>query len=475
MSNGKRRNLRPGILPAQDLDAEKGLLGSLMIVSDCFDVVAPILHPAHFYLQSNGKIYAAIIRLHANGVRGFDAVTIANELAKGVEQGSNRNDLEEIGGESYLVECLNSVPHAGHAEYYASIIVEKWQLRELLYLGTDLVADSYQSESQPEDVAAAAIDRIEKLLERRSSQLRKVQSGLMKFLEAQERDDPPGLLTGFLKFDGMTNGLKRGALMILAARTSVGKTAFVGKLALNVARAGGGVMFVSLEQPEDEIAGRWVIQTTRLDSHRVLGKRLNDEEKARMIEAATEIDSLPIWVDDTASQTVTDIASKARLLKVRHGLELVIVDYLQLIAPTNPKDLREQQVAQIARKLKQTALELGVPIVALSQLSRAVETRESKRPRLSDLRESGAIEQDADLVTFLHRKGMYDEDEDPYTAELIVEKNRGGRTGDVPLRWVPECMVYEDVGSVEGSTGDPFAHETGGFIPWNAEPSLGDF
>ncbi|TXH11295.1 MAG: replicative DNA helicase [Hyphomicrobiaceae bacterium] len=458
---------------AQDQDAEKGLLGSIFLVNDCFDVISLKVRAEHFYLDSHRRIYGALERLWKRGCRALDAVTVSAELEK-VKSNQGETDLEIIGGDDCLIEILNSVPHAIHAEHYADLVIAAWQKRELTVIGKTIAVESLDTVTDADQIAQSAVTAIERILEKRTTRCNLVRSGLTKFFKKQDSDEPPGLQTGFSKFDELSNGLGPESLTIIAARTSVGKTAFVGKLALNVAKNGGGVLFVSLEQSEEEIAGRFVIQELRLDSHRVYGKRLNDEEKQRMIEGSSVIDACPIWIDDSPGQTVIDISSKARMLSFRHGLALVVIDYLQLITPEDPRVLREQQIALICRKLKNLAKEIRVPVIALSQLSRAVETRESKRPRLNDLRESGSIEQDADNVVFLYRPGIYDSEEDPYKAELIVAKNRGGPPGDVPLRWVPESMVYEDVGSVMDQTGDPFANETGGFLPWG-ETTKGDF
>lgn len=462
-------------LPAQDLDAERGLLGSLMVIPDVIDLVAPVVRPEHFYLESHRKIYAAIVRMHEKGIRGFDAVTVSNELERERDR-DGVSDLEIVGGSEYLVKVLDSTPHAAHAEYYAGIVVEKWQCREFLFWGSQIARDATVPGVDPEELAERTLSLVERVLETKSSTVRPVNSGLKKFLESQESEKLPGLMTGFRGLDDLTVGLNPGSMNILAARPSCGKTAYVSNIALNVAREGGSVFFVSLEQSEEEIAGRFIGMVGKLDSHRMKAHRLNDVERERMIDSARQIDGWNIWVDDSTFQKVRDITSKARLIKARHGLDLVIVDYLQLVEPEDSKVLREQQISTASRALKAMAKTLHVPVIVLAQLNRAVEMRENKRPRLSDLRESGAIEQDADLVGFLHRESLYDSEADQNKAEFIIAKHRGGPLGDIPLRWTREFMLFDEPQSIQEME-NPFDGPTSGFVNWfgSGEESEGDF
>ena len=443
-------------LPPQDLDAERGVLGSILIFNDVIDDVADVITATHFYLDAHQLIYKAIFRLHENGIRGIDAVTVSNELEK-------KGELESIGGDAYLALILQSVPHAAHAKYYASIVRDKYIQRSLIYACTEILRDAYEDAKETEDILRDAEHSIFQILEQQETtdkiELREI---LMKtFDRINERLEHEGQIsgipTGFTDLDAKINGLHPTELIILAARPAMGKTAFVINIAEGVARLSNrGVLIFSLEQSKLELAERLLCIQGRLDGHKLRKGEMDDEERERLIQASNDLSELPIFIDDFPGRTMAQIGAIARRLKRRSNLGVVIIDYLQLIEPEDKRAPREQQIAQIARRLKFLAKEMEVPVIALSQLNRGVELREDKRPRLADLRESGAIEQDADMVMFLHRPDAYDPEDQPGLAEIVIAKHRSGPTGIVNLTWKRESMRFVDFSSLAEPEGGYF-------------------
>ena len=448
-------------LPPQDLDAERGVLGSILYLNEVIDDVADIVHADQFYLTQHATIYQAIWKLHDAGIRGIDAVTLSNQLEK-------QGDLEGIGGDRYLLEILNSVPHASHAQYYARIVRDKYIQRSLIYACTEILRDSYEDAKETEDILRDAEHKIFQILEQQENTQKLELKDIL--IQAFDRIDErlshqgniSGISTGFTDLDAKTNGLHPTELIILAARPSMGKTAFVINIAEAVSRLSQrGVLLFSLEQSKLEIAERLLCIHGKLDGHRVRKGDLDDDERERLIEASQALSELPIFIDDSPGRTMAQIGAIARRLKRRKGLGVIIIDYLQLIEPEDRKAPREQQIAQIARRLKFLAKELEVPVIALSQLNRGVELREDKRPRLADLRESGAIEQDADLVMFLHRPDAYDPEDRPGEAEVIIAKHRSGPTGIVNLTWKKESMRFVDYSNLQEPEGGYFGRADG--------------
>lgn len=431
-------------LPPQNLQAEKSVLGSLLILNEAIDEVADFLHPSHFYSEKHQILYAAILRMYEGGIRGIDALTLAEELDR-------RKELEVIGGPAYLLEIQDAVPHAGHVKYYAEIVRNKWIQRSLTQVCTEVLRECYHGTGDTSEILAQAERGIFQILEQQESATRLSMEEILH--ETLERINArmgregaiSGLSTGFTDLDRQTNGFQPSELIILAARPSMGKTALICNIADWVAGAGNtGVLMFSLEQSKLELAERFLCNRARLDGHRVRKGLFEPAERDALIHAATELSQLPIFIDDTPARTVGQIAAICRRMKRRHKIGLVIIDYLQLIEPEDKRANREQQIAQTTRRLKSIAKENDLPLVALSQLNRGVELREDKRPRLADLRESGAIEQDADIVLFLHRPDAYNPEDRPGEAEVIVAKHRSGPTGIVTLRWRKESMRFED-------------------------------
>ncbi|MBI3866692.1 MAG: replicative DNA helicase [Planctomycetia bacterium] len=430
--------------PPQNPDAEKGLLGSILLDNHVLDEVADFLSAEDFYLERHQLIYRTIQRLHDSGTHGFDALTVAEGLTR-------QNELKEAGGPDYLVELYESVPHAAHAKYYAEIVRDKSIQRRLIYACTDILKSAYDDAAEPEDLLNQAEQKIFQILQQQEAgskiELREIL--LDTFARIDERlgrqGAISGLSTGFRDLDNQTNGLQSSELVILAARPSMGKTAFVLNLAEAIAdRSQAGVVIFSLEQSKHELAERFLCIRGRLDMHKLRKGDLDEDDRDKLLRVSHELSELPIFVDDAPGRSMSQIGAICRRLKRKDDIRIVVIDYLQLIEPEDKRAPREQQIAQITRRLKFLAKELEVPVVALAQLNRGVELREDKRPKLADLRESGAIEQDADIVMFLHRPEMYDPADHPGEAEVVVAKHRNGPTGIVRLNFKKQFMQFED-------------------------------
>jgi len=430
-------------LPPQNLDAERGVLGSVLLMPEAIDEVAEVIRPEYFYSEAHQKIFQAIHHLFENNVKGIDGVTLANELQR-------RNELEEVGGAVYLGEILEAVPHAAHVKYYSSIVREKWMQRTLIYACTEILADSYELTTEIDDLLQNAERKIFSIVEQQEGGGNLFIGDILMdaFNRIEERmskeGDVSGTTTGFSDLDAHTTGLQPTELIILAARPSMGKTALVCNVAEGVARSGKGVLLFSLEQSNLELAERFLCITAKVNGHDLRAGNLNAEQRDKLMEASDELSRMPLYIDDKPGRTMGQIAALARRLHRKSPLGVIIIDYLQLVEPDDKGSPREQQIAGISRRLKFLAKELRVPVIALAQLNRGVELREDKRPRLADLRESGAIEQDADMVMFLHRPDAYDPEDRPGEAEVVIAKHRSGPTGIVRLTWRKEFMRFED-------------------------------
>jgi len=431
-------------LPPQNLDAERGVLGSILLMNEAIDEIGESLKADHFYSDAHRKMYAAIQSLYENGVRGIDAITLAEELVR-------RSDFDAVGGAAYLAEVLESVPHAAHVRYYANIVRSKWMQRSLIYACTEILSECYEASEDVEELLRNAERRIFSILEEQGQTSSLAISDILMeaFNRIDERlqteGDVTGITSGFSDLDHQTTGFQPTELIILAARPSMGKTALVCNIADAVARKSGkGVLLFSLEQSNLELAERFLAITARINGHDLRSGNLTDAQHDLLVRASDDLARLPLFIDDKPGRTMTQVAALARRLHRKSPLGVIIIDYLQLIEPDDKGSPREQQIAQISRRLKFLAKELRVPVIALAQLNRGVELREDKRPRLADLRESGAIEQDADMVMFLHRPDAYDPEDRPGEAEIIVAKHRSGPTGIVRLTWRKEYMRFEN-------------------------------
>ena len=448
-------------LPPQNLEAERGVLGSVLLINDVLDEVADVITPEHFYTDAHRKIFSAIRRLYDNNAYAIDPLTLAEELDK-------HSELADIGGTAYLEQVLEAVPHAGNARYYAGIVREKWVQRQLIFACNEILAECYDGSNDPNDVLSSAEQRIFRILDDQGAPRKMLIKDILldafdRINERMENDEViSGIPTGFTDLDQKLNGLQSSELVVLAARPSMGKTALVCNIAEGVAMGTErrAVLLFSLEQSNLELAERLLCIRSQVNSHRLRAGTLDDDERKLLVHASQELSEAPLYLDDQPGRTIAQITAVARRLQRRNDVAVVIIDYLQLIEPEDKSAPREQQIALITRRLKALAKELNVPVIALAQLNRGVEHREDKRPRLSDLRESGAIEQDADVVMFLHREDLYFTEEEwaqqfpsrPYpknVADLIVAKHRNGRTGNLQLFFRDNFVRFDSYRQVD--------------------------
>lgn len=431
-------------LPPQNLEAEQSVLGSLLIDRDAIIRIAAMIRPDDFASAANGTIYQAILDLY-NRREPADFITLQDELAR-------RKHLDDIGGIAYLSALASAVPTAVHVEYYAKIVERTATLRRLIDAGTEIVKIAYDEGVDTEDALDAAEKAIFDVTERRiTKDFVSIAEVLDQFFDRlnyidQHRGEVVGVPTGFSDLDQLTGGLQRSDLIILAARPSVGKSAFSLGMAYGAAVTHGKTVGIfTLEMSAEQLVQRLLSTETGVDSHRLRLGHINDGEWDRISRAFGRLGEANIFIDDTAGASIMDVRSKARRLQAEHGLDLLIVDYLQLMSGKRSEN-RVQEISEISRGLKGLARELNVPVVALSQLSRAVETRADHRPMLSDLRESGSIEQDADIVMFIFREDVYDDDtEKKGIAEIIVAKHRNGPVGSVHLRFFSQTARFADL------------------------------
>jgi replicative DNA helicase len=415
------------------------VLGSILLKPDVCDDIALVVRAEDFSDESHQLLYRHLLDLHDSGKR-IDATIVVERL-------KTQGDFERIGGAAALADVVQAVPHAAHATHYAAIVRDKALLRSLIDAGTDILRDAYDASDEPRQLLARAEEKIFSILERRSSaEAKPIQSVLeevMVRMDARMKHEHTigGVETGFTDLDQLCGGLHNSELVILAARPSMGKTAFAMNIAEHAAiNLKQPVLFVSLEMAALELADRLLCSAAQVNGHRLRNGTISQEDRRRLVQKSSEIGSAPLFIDDTPSRTLTEIAAVARRLKRKQGLSMIVIDYLQLIEPDNPRDPRQEQVARIARRLKGMSRELDIPVLCLAQLNRQAEVSRDNRPRLNHLRESGAIEQDADVVMFVHREEYYqtnDEDRERVRgqAEIIIAKQRNGPIGDVKLLW----------------------------------------
>ena len=447
-------------VPPSNVEAENSVLGCIMLVNDTIDQVLGIISQDQFYDDRNRRIYGAIMEMYERGDRGIDAVTLANELEK-------RGQLEDAGGPTKILEIMETVPHAAHAEYYAGIVREKWLQRQLIYTCTEILKEAHHSRDDIEDILSRAEQQIFHLAEQQESLSKADMRSILldtwdKINSRQDQEGTvSGLASGFIGLDELMSGYQPSELIILAARPSMGKTAFVCNSTLAIAGASkAGVLLFSLEQSKTELAERLLCIHSKVDGHKVRQGNLEQMDHQALLEGSSELSSYPVFIDDQPGRTMTQMAAVSRRMKRQHDIGIVIIDYLQLIEAEDKNQPREQQISSITRRLKFLAKDLDIPVIALAQLNRGVEQREDKRPRLADLRESGAIEQDADVVMFLHRPEAYDPEDRPGEAFVIVAKNRSGPVGDAHLTWIKQQLRFVDYSPINepegGWVGDEF-------------------
>jgi replicative DNA helicase len=434
-------------LPA-NLDAERFVLGSILLNQDTYFEVAGALDPEDFSLEKHRRIYARMRDLYARGEK-IDRLTLANELMK-------QGQLESVDGFSYLVSLDEGLPVITNLDSYIRIVKDKATLRKLIFTAQKVIDRCMIGEEEPDEILAGAEETLLKLGESRTGEqlespaavIQKFPGGINAFLDPSQRVS--GLSTGFTKFDEMTGGLHGGELIILAARPSMGKTALALNIAQHVAthpQMRKPVAIFSLEMSSASLLTRLLCAAARVDQHKYRAGYLNQDERRKLQFALADLTEAPLFLDDTAGVNLMDVHAKLRRLKAQHGLSLVVIDYLQLMSSRGRSENRNQEVSAISRGLKLMAKELDVPFVVLSQLSRASETRVGDhRPQLSDLRDSGSIEQDADLVAFIFREEVYKRDREDLKglADLIIAKQRNGPIGTVPLRFIGPYTRFEN-------------------------------
>jgi replicative DNA helicase len=433
-------------IPPQNLDAEESVLGAMMLSPGAIGAVSEILDAADFYRESHSKVYRAALALYARG-EPVDAITLVDELEQ-------RGELEDVGGRSRVHELAALVPASANAGHYARIVREMATLRGLIRVGGEVSKLGWERLGEPADL----VDRAEQIVfelsqSRVSTEFSHIESLLKESFERitalyEAGQEITGVPSGFRDIDRLTSGFQPGNLVIVAARPSMGKSAFGLCAASNIAiRHQVPVALFTLEMSKSEVTQRLMCSEAKVESQRLRSGKLAPDDWPRLTAACDKLAKAPIYVDDTGSITMMEIRSKARRLKSKEPtLGLIVVDYLQLMTSGSSAENRVQEVSQISRNLKILARDLDVPILAMSQLSRAVEQRHDKRPILSDLRESGSIEQDADLVAFIYRDEYYNEDSpDQGLAEVILAKHRNGPTGTEKLSFLKRYAKFADL------------------------------
>ncbi len=425
-------------------EGERAVLGSLLLNDNYLDNVLEILAAKDFYTPANQTIFEAMTTIGQRKER-LDIITLQDELEK-------NDKLMTVGGTSYLLSLQEDIPAVGLIEQHAKIVKEKAMLRELIQSATDIITNCYaQNDKEIESVLDEAEQTIFRISQKRAGQnfvqlsicLKNTFEHLSK-IQSHDKDIT-GISTGYKKLDEFTSGLQPSDFIVLAARPSMGKTALALSIARQAAAQGKAVGFFSLEMSAEQLTLRLLSAGAGISHGKIRNANISSEEWVELTHAAAQYGTMKMFIDDTAVQTIMDVRAKARKLKMEHGLDMLVIDYLQLLHGTRRLD-RHLEVSEISRSLKALAKELNIPVVALSQLSRAVDSRVDKRPMLSDLRESGAIEQDADVIMFLYRDVVYNPDtENPALSELIIGKQRNGPTGTVFLHFQNNLTLFQDM------------------------------
>ncbi len=449
---------REGKIPPQDINAEEAVLGALMLDNDAMQEVGEILQPEHFYKDQHQRIYRAMVRLN-NTMTAIDLITVTDELKRSGE-------LEQVGNRIYLVQLTEKVAAAVNIEHHARIIFQKYLQRSLITLGNEMQNNGYDDTKDVEDMLEEAESGLFTLsqgsMKRDVIQIESViKEATNQMHEAAKRSDGlSGIPSGFNGIDSITSGWQKSTMVVIAARPAMGKTAFVLSMIRKMAVDHKiPVAMFSLEMSNVELVKRLMVAETEITADKIKNGRLTTEEWTHFDKAIGNLNQAPIYIDDTPGLSVFDLRSKARILKKKHDIGVIVIDYLQLMTASAMRPgNRQEEVSMISRSLKGLAKELEIPVIALSQLNRSVEQRptagaastDAKRPQLSDLRESGAIEQDADMVCFIHRPEYYGIKEDAQgnsligMAQFIIAKHRSGKCDDVTLRFVSELIRFEE-------------------------------
>ncbi len=452
-------------LPPHAIEAEMSLLGSILIDPQVIgDVIFIVKRGDDFFKPANGAIFDAMLELYDRHST-LDIVQLNQLLV-------DRNVLDAVGGLEYLVQLANSVPTAANALHYARLVREKANIRQLIAAAGEILYEAYNS---PEE-AQAILDRAESMIFQIAQQSEQTQiEGLndlirqtMERIEANLGQELTGIPTGFSELDSMTTGLQAGEMIIIAARPSMGKTALVLNMAENMAMRGYGVGIFSLEMGKQQLVQRLLCARSGIDSQRLRRNMLREAEFRALMAACDELQQAPIYIDDTPGLSLLQLRAKARRMAAKHKVRAILIDYLQLMSAGGRVESRQIEVSEISRGVKAMARELNMPVICLSQLNRAAESREGHRPRMSDLRESGSIEQDADVIMLLHREDYYHKDDPEWlennpdkvgVAELIVTKQRNGPTGTVPLTWVAASTRFRDYSPARPPAGISMGYE----------------
>jgi len=435
-------------VPPHSREAEEGVIGGILRDPDVLPTVQQVLRADNFYFDANQKVFQAIVDL-SNENQPIDLVLLHERLRK-------NKQLEDVGGHKYLADLWESVPTGANAEYHAKIVRDNAMIRSLIHTGNEILRDAYDRTQSSDELVSQAERKIMEIAKAgmigETKTLQEVVQEAFTRIDARQGGDNlslSGIQTGYVDLDNLTAGLQKSELVIVAARPSVGKTAF----ALNVVRHvivedQVPILFFSLEMARIELAERLLACQARVDSHKIRKGHLNSDDIQKLMDAGDVLRKAKLYIDDTPQRSMIQIGATARRLMKKEekngGLRMVVIDYLQLIEPENRRDPRQEQVAQISRRLKFLARDLNIPVVALAQVNRASEDRQDHKPRLSDLRESGSIEQDADTVMMLHRPGKFDGQQEDNILEVIIAKQRNGPTGDVTLTYIKQYMRYEN-------------------------------
>jgi replicative DNA helicase len=430
-----------------NLEAERSVLGAILVHNDAFNLAAQVIDSGDFYRDAHRRIFDRMVALNERRA-AIDFVTLKEELARSGE-------LDEVGGPAYIASLADGVPRATNVEYYAKIVKEKATLRNLIYAANKILTDAYEADQESDLILDAAESAIFAVADDR------LKAGFVAMRDLVKESFPKieqlfeqkrlitGVPTGFVDIDEMTRGLQAGDLVIVAARPSMGKTSLVLNIAQYVASQPDHVVgFFSLEMSKESLFLRLLTSEAQVDGHRLLSGAIGGKDYGRISHALETLSGMKLHIDDSANIGVLEMRAKARRLQAEHGLSLLIVDYIQLMSGRGRFENRTLELASISRSLKGLAKELNVPIVVLSQLSRAPESRSDHRPQLSDLRESGALEQDADVVVLIYRDDVYNRDPnspDAGTAELILAKQRNGPTGTVRLAFLREQTRFANL------------------------------
>jgi replicative DNA helicase len=432
-------------VPPHNDDAERSLLGAILLDNEVLDAILSKIGPKDFYRERHRHIFRAMVELYDREDASIDVITLGDALAA-------EDLLESAGGASYLTRLSNEVPSAANVQHYLRIVNRKSTLRQFISKAGGLVEDAYDDVSDVEgfldQIEADIFELTQSGVTRDYESMREVISDAYEQLEAlyQTNEKITGIPSGFIDLDEITAGWQDSDLIIVAARPGMGKTSLTLNMAAHAAvQRDLPAAFFSLEMSSTQLAIRMLCSEARVDQRRVRAGTMSEQDWSRLLKAAGKLGESPLFLDDTAALSIREFRSKARRLKAEEDVGVIFIDYLQLMEGSRNTDTREQEISEISRGLKEIAKELDIPVIALAQLNRGVESRADKRPKLRDLRESGAIEQDADLICFIYRDEEYNEDtEDQGLAEIIIGKHRNGPVGTVKLRFFPEHTRFEN-------------------------------